>query len=360
MADKLKKQLNEVTDALQTAEIAEEVKTILAEVLPFSLGESSDKRHRFQEEVIEIISGIFGKLETGLSKAAEEERLKCEEATSCMPARESAASEAAADLEATKAELQRLKLALAQTAIAFKDAKHSLAGAEEAKIAHGRKSKEAETKKVHCEAAFADLQILKKVSPKDDTESSTKLDELVKLLKKYKFDESILIAVPAALAKAPDARGEFDHMAIDQLAAEISKMIAEQDSIISAAKPGEEQCEASVMQAQEVLSNARANQKSAAAKYIATSKQQARCEEAVSAAKNAVLNITKSVNRLKKGIEAAEVEVELFQQGPKDTFNTLRNRVSPVPVIEPLADPLATEGQVIETEGIEIPAIPVC
>merc|ERR1712187_402921 len=108
-----------------------------------------------------------------------------------------------------------------------------------------------------------------------------------------KFDESMLIAVPAALAKSPDARGEFDHMAVEQLNIEISKMVAGQEAILCAAKPGEEQCEAAVKQAHDILSKAKDEQKKAAKNFTASVYRQAASENALSVAKTAVLDLTK-------------------------------------------------------------------
>merc|ERR1719343_1120638 len=124
-----------------------------------------------------------------------------------------------------------------------------------------------------------------------------------------------MIAVPAALAKSSDARGEFDHMAVEQLDVEIGKMIDDQEAILSAAKPGEEQCEAAVKQAHDVLSKAKDEQKVAAKNYIESSQHQTASEDALSAAKKAVTELTKAITQLKKGVEQAEVEIQIFQEG---------------------------------------------
>jgi len=355
-AEKVKKQLNEITNALSFAGLSQEVKTVLNEVLPFSLGEFSDKRHKFQEQVVQAISDILEEREAVLSKAVEDARSNHDDAVSTMPEREHMASEAEAALEAEKAEEQRLKIALAETAFAFKRAKQSVAEAEEAKRLHSLKSQEAAEKKGHCEAALADLKVLKTASPEDDV-SRAKLEKLIKLLKEYKFDESMMIAVPAALAKAPDARGEFDHMAVEQLDVEIGKMIDGQEAILSAARPGEEQCEAVCKEAHDELSKAKDDQKVAAGNYIKTNKQKAARAEALSAAKTAVQELTRSVGQLKKTIDEASIEVELFEQGPKEAFNALRSRATPVAVN---AEELPTEEQAMETREPEATAVAVC
>jgi hypothetical protein len=347
-AAKLSQQIKEVTDALKTASIAAEVKSMLAEVLPFSLGEYSDRRHNYQEQVIDNISNIMKDVEADLTKKADEARTKHEEALSSKPAREKEAADALAQLEAAKAETQRLKVALAGVAMAFRSAQQSLAEAEATKKADAQKSVEASKRKGHFENALGDLKYLQTAAP-EDAEASGRQSGLVSMLKKYKFEESMLIALPAALAKAPDSRGQFDQMAIAQLEGEISKKISEQEAILAAAKPDQEKCEAAVRKAEDVLKSARANQREAAKKYDVASKNQATCEEASLAANKAVKDLTKVCDKLKRGVTDAEVGVELFQQGPKETFRELRERSTPPPE-EPAME--VVEEQAPEAEAV--------
>merc|ERR550537_1414880 len=120
---------------------------MLAEVLPFSLGEYSDRRHNYQEQVIDNISTIMKDVEADLTKKADEARTKHEQALSSKPAREKEAADALAQLEAAKAETQRLKVALAGVAMAFRSAQQALAEAEATKKADAQKSVEASKRK---------------------------------------------------------------------------------------------------------------------------------------------------------------------------------------------------------------------
>lgn len=236
-------------------------------------------------------------------------------------------------------------------ALAFRAAQQSVAEAEATKKADAQKSVEATKKKAHFETALDNLNILKVVAI-EEADAQARQNELVSLLKKYKFEESMLIALPAALAKAPDSRGQFDHMAIGQLEGEIRKNIAEQESVLLAAKPDQDKCDAAVRKAQDVLNSARAKQRDAAKKYDSASKHEISCEEASTAAQKAVRDLTRTSDKLKKEVLNAEVEVECFQQGPKETFRMLRERTTPPPVVE---EP-EVEEQAMEQEA-EVPAV---
>jgi len=298
--------------------------------------------------------------EAAFNKEINDTRTQQDEAVKEKPLREKEAAEAAAKMEAAKNETQRLRTLLADSAIAFRARTTSLAEAEDAKKLDAQKSQEAGKKKADFETALEDLRFLKTISA-EEPEGSVKQDELVKALKKYKFEESMLIALPAAIAKAPDARGQFDLMAIAQLETEISKKASEQESVLLAAKPGQDKCDAVVREAQEHLDEARSAQRLAATGFDTASKHQTTCEEASAAAQKAVRGLTNSLKRLASAVNSAEAELELFQQGPTEAFKELRERAKPAPVVEEqVATPVVVEEHAMEVAEVEVPAVAVC
>jgi hypothetical protein len=367
------KLLKEITGAFQLAAISDDVRQMLTDILPCSLGECSDQRSKFQEQVVESVACILTEVEASLNKSIDDARSQRDTAASEKPLRDKEAQDATVKLETAKDDTKRFKVALADKALAFRAATASLAEAQEAKKMDAQRSQEAAKQKGHFEVALEDLTVLKSISP-EEPEAGTKQDELVACLKKYKFEESILIALPAALAKAPDARGQFDLMAISQLEGEISKRIAEQESIVLAAKPGQDACEATVLQAQEHLNGARAEQRAAAKSFDSASKEEAACEEASIAALKVVREMASSSKRFEKVVFDAEVELELFQQGPIEAFTRLRQRVTPPPapvaeeetatptpmVEEATTEPVAMEQQPVEEQASEVPVVAAC
>merc|ERR1719253_2089607 len=89
-------------------------------------------------------------------------------------------------------------------------------------------------------------------------------DRVLALLKKHKFEESLLIALPAALAKPADARGHFDLLAVTQIEAEVNKVIEEQTRLIAAVEPESKQCDQAVETAKNNLEEAKTAQIAAA------------------------------------------------------------------------------------------------
>merc|ERR1712224_585196 len=107
----------------------------------------------------------------------------------------------------------------------------------------------------------------------------------------------------------------------------------------------------------EQLAKARAEQRAAARSFDIASNDVQKATAAVADAQKSVSDLTKMLDRLKKAVYAAEAEVEVFQQGPLDTFKSLRERTTPV-VEEPAA---VAEEQTTEAHAGDAPvAINVC
>jgi len=177
-------------------------------------------------------------------------------------------------------------------------------------------------------------------------------------LKKYKFEESMMIALPAALQKAPDARGQFDLMALTQLEGEIDKLVAEQDAILFAAAPGQVKCEVAIKEAEAQLAAARGEQRVAAKAFDNASKEQAECEAASAAAQKALRDNTQASKKLERARNNAEVEVELFEQGPRETFNELRDRTTPPPAAEEeVVEEAMVDEPGVESNELEVPVV---
>lgn len=173
-----------------------------------------------------------------------------------------------------------------------------------------------------------------------------------------------MIALPAALAKSPDARGQFDLMAINQLEGEIEKLVAEQDAILAAAAPVQAKCEAAIKAAQEQLARAKGEQRAAAQAFDVASKEQAECEATSAAMQKAVRSNLQLSKKLESSLNDAEVEVELFEQGPRETFKSLRERITPPPMTEVHAEeetaspePMAEE--LAPANELEVPLVAV-
>jgi len=334
--DPVADKLHEIVAAVGQADVSAEVEKMLAAIVPLALGEFSELRHPFQKRVVEGLAGLLSEVEASLKKEVLEKRAARDGATKDLPQRQQEATDAESALNAKIKEVHAAKVVLAEKATVFRSARAALATAEEAKVEDGQKAREAEKLKSDFLGAQDKLNILK-ATPPEDKEGKKATDGLVSLLKKHKFEESMLIALPAALAKKPEERGQFDAMAISQLEGEIAKMVAEQDAVITAAIPSQEKCDAAIKQAEAALNTARGDQRAAAKEFDLLSKAQSECTEASSAAQKAVKDLTNQLKKHEKALHNAEAEVDVFQEGALETFKQLRDRVVPPVEEEPEA-----------------------
>lgn len=330
---KLNQQLQDVMVALSKAPISAEVTSMLESVVHLSLGEYSDQRHPFQERAIDAIEDILNEAETVLRKDVVDVKSQRDKAVSDKAQLEKDSEEASCLSKAKAEEVRGSKADLAQKARAFRAATKSLAEAEDLRRIDGKKMQEAENKKGDFEVALGDLVSLK-TSQQEGDETSRRTENLMKFLNKYNWCESMLIALPAALAKAPDARGRFDVIALEQLEGELGKLIGEQKEIIVAAAPSQEKCDAAVREAQSSLANAVADQITSAKKIEETAEAAKTCEAAEAAAQKGLRNVNQQAKRLEASLNVAEVEVELFEQGPRQIFKQLKGRSTPAPIVE--------------------------
>jgi len=359
--EKLNKQMREVMAALSKAPITPQVEKMLESILILSLGEFSDQRHQFQSQVVESLRGILVEAEKGLQKEVADAKSRCSVAVDEKAKIEKESEDSAAKLKLKEEEVQSLKVVLAEKAMAFRAATQALEQAEEAKKLDGKKSQEAESKKKDFETGLENLNILKSAVP-EEGETKQKASDLLALLSLYKFEESMMIALPAAFAKVPEERGQFDLMAMKELEGEFAKLISQQSDIIAAAVPSQEQCSAAVNTAQDSLTTVRAEQRTAAKSFDAASEEQATFEMVATEAQKALRELSQRTKKLQQQVTNAEVEVELFEQGPSQTFKELCDRSTPP--VEPAVAPVEEEPEMtvdasVETMEVQIP-VAVC
>merc|ERR1712039_1141030 len=151
-----------------------------------------------------------------------------------------------------------------------------------------------------------------------------------------------------------DARGRFDLIAITQLETKIAEMIDEQDAILATAAPGQAKCDAAIEEAKKHWVAAKDGQMTLAKAYESASKDQTDSEIASKAAEKAVRDNTLLLKRIEQAVVNADVEVELFQQGPLAIFQDLQARASPPEVVEAAAAPM--EQAALTETNVEVPA----
>jgi hypothetical protein len=333
----------DISKEITKADLTQEVRDMLVSLLPLSLGEYADVRHKYQEQMVSALEQVLKDIEG--SKSSEVTRLNAELETANKQKveKEEAISEANRQKEAIAGAVKEKTVALAAAAQAFRNGRDDKNRADEAKQLDEKEVKAATSKKEQYVKMIEDLEFLRVAVP-GEPDAPAKTDSVILVMKKMNFEESLQIALPAVFSKEPDARGQFDVIALDGLAKAIRNRISEQEEILAAAAPQQRKHEVAIAAAEGTFKSAIASQLSAAKAYEEAAAALRACNEEAALAEKAAKEEKRHAASLTRNLSTAEALLEIFRDGPLANFQRLQQRTEPV-VEEPAAvveEPTAT------------------
>lgn len=338
----------------RSSETPTPVINMLTSMAEGALRTCKDERHKYQESVVDMVGGVLNGVEVEAKSRIEQTKEKLEGMGETRLQREATSQSAGAEVDSKRAATQEQKHALAADAEAFKAAKESLSAAHAAFKATC-KELDAQTKaKERLQAILADF-----VKPL--TEGTAEADSAQRLttslmasLSKLGLDESMMSAIPEAIVKEPSARGAFDTSVVSGLKEELEKRIAAGEKDVAAKEPAKAEADAKVQEAQGEFEKAKEKQHKAAAAYTEARDAQKAAEESLKVANKALADVDPEVKALQKELTVAEQDLEVFCNGPKHSFEELRDRVLPPAPVPEAQEAEAREECAVEAET-EIP-----
>jgi len=329
------------------------VREMLAVALPLAMVPEAE-RHGLQESMITAVAEQMAKVEAGLKTTSEQ----AEAHVSAMAKEKEhfTAAVAAADaaLSEKRAVAKEKQKALAQDARDVRAAKAALAEAEGKKAALEVDVGAAERDRSELRAAVADVfQPLKDGTAEQDTESKaaalvTKLQRLVHM------EESLFTVAPAALGKAPAARGQFELMVVNEISQQCAKRLAALDDQVEQAAPARAANADAAARARAQLTEARGRQRASAEAFTAARTEQEQSEARHLAAVKDKREAGPRLTRAEKALQDAAGRLEGFLAGPAVSFAELRTRTAaaeeePPPEAAPV--PASCAGEVAAAAG---------
>lgn len=319
---------------------------MLVDVLPHSLGQPKDKRHRFQEEAVLAVDRVMQGIEASLKKNIEEARSKLIEAKRQAAPCENTVVEAEAKVCEDTDRFNHETKALSKSALEFRAARNAVQETQTLQETGDQDYKDATKKKNELQAIISEqIEPLKAgVVPEADLEKRTKnLTTTLKTLD-ADFDEAIMRVLETSLAKQPSARGGFDIMAVDQLDKYMGERVAPLDATLSAGEEGKQQRANAVKLAHESLEEALKNQKLKAESFESIWNAKKTAEHNLKASRQALKDLAASTKSADKGVYAAEAVFEVFADFARKPFEELKERSTPEPIPEPVqAEPVEME-----------------
>eukprot|EP00930_Biecheleria_cincta_P100892 TRINITY_DN9251_c0_g2_i1.p1 TRINITY_DN9251_c0_g2~~TRINITY_DN9251_c0_g2_i1.p1 ORF type:complete len:394 (+),score=129.62 TRINITY_DN9251_c0_g2_i1:60-1241(+) len=343
----------------RSSETPTPVLNMLSSMAEGALRTCKDERHKYQESVVDMVAGILSGVEVEAKSSIEQIKEKIEGMGETRLQREATAQSADADVASKRASTQEHKHALAADAEAFKAAKEGLSAAQAAFKATCKELDAQIKAKERLQAILADFVNPLAEGTAEAGSAQRLATSLMASLSKLGLDESMMSAIPEAIVKEPSARGAFDTSVVSGLKEELDRRIITGDKDIAAKEPAKAEANAKVLDAQGEFEKAKEKQHKGATAYTEARDAQKAAEDALKVANKALADVDPEVEALQKELTSAEKDLEDFCNGPKHSFEVLRDRVlppSPAPEPQEAETPSKAEaeaecGAEAETEG---------
>lgn len=331
---------NRVAKALTEAtHLSETSRQALADAVPHSLCTFVEDRHDVQVQIITMIEETLGKVEQGKVDALAAIEGKVANADTDKAAREAAKAAAEEALKAKEEEVGA-KQTTHEQLVAVLDEKKKAVKAVDKEIRE--REKKAKVLGVEKEK-FATAVSGPLAALTDGTwESAKDMKGLAKKLeprcKEVNMDASLMASVASAWEKKPEARGEFDTLAITQLVTAINAKVAEVEKEIeaSSAEAATLQEKHSAAAAEEAEADAAC--KAAADALHAAEEEKTALEHDLQTKNKAVSSFGKELKEISDEKTKATSDLEDFREHTLGAFATLKGRSkAPPPEPEPAA-----------------------
>jgi len=336
---------DQVRKGLKEAEHLPEVaQQCLADMLETSLLVYKDARHKYQEGVVEMVANTFTGIEAQIQARVDEAEKGVAGAGEEKVTRTAAVAEADGELKAKVEETNQRKRELAEDAWAFKAAKETLWLAKDAQEKGEMELKGTVRTKDVLEAAARDLAKPLTEATVEGDQVPALVKQLVPILNKHEFGESMIASLPNVLAKSPSERGQFDTMVVTQMNEELALRVKALEAKLEEAAPAREQRAETVKAAEEKFQAAREKQLVSANTFTEAQAAQEEATIALRAAKEKLRSLNPETRKCQKSLTVAAEALEKFRKGPLAAFQELAERTTPAPVEEAEATAEAPEG----------------
>jgi len=335
-----------ISSSLQVAAgLAETLRNMLIVSVEPALSEFKDQRHPHQDTVVAWIGEALSTHQSSLQSAVSDAKSNLDgiatESAACQTV-VSAAEESLVGLSGVAATAQEVQ---SNASAAVDEAATALKAAQNTVSDHAQESDAAAQTKQQLEALVSEEGTYIKM--KAVAAKKKDVDALMKLLKKHKFEGSLLQTLSPVLIKEPATRTEFDNLVLRNLEETVAQQIAAQTKIIDDATPRQQQLAAETAAAEAVLSTAQAAAETSEISLQSADAAVNQGEVALKGAKKSLKAFGPAAKEAAHAVKQANSAVEDFSSETWAVFEELRDRCAPVElpeVVEPTIDDQTSVG----------------
>lgn len=345
-----------IADAISGSSLPEGVRGMLGGMLGQALGTYKEERHAYQNSVVDMVAEALSVVEKDMVQEVGNTQAKVDGAEGDKTARQQAKVAAEAALEAAKEVVPGKKTAVTEAREAEQKARAQLGEAEATEKSGNKEAKATEAQRTQLnDTVYYAYEPLKQCTA--GPKSKTLLNQLVSLVKKFKFDDHMVASIPQALKTEPAKRSEFDKVVLksfeDSLAAKVADLtktiddaqpaMAERAAAVEAAKAAVTGAEGITTASEQALADAQAAVKSA--------------EGELKAAIKAVTNYWPDVEKAANHLDKSKAQLASFREEALVYFAELKDLAPPPPEPEPVveaapAEPAAAEAAPVEAADV--------
>lgn len=323
--------LASVAEVIMDAEhLPDHCRSMLRDMLPYSLSIPSDKRHEAQTWVVSTVEQILSTQQAALVAAIAAEEAKLVTVKSAGADLVTAVAEAEAALGAQNAVVDDAMLKLAAALEAQTTATQVARTCNAESESSQSRLALAQTEKDELVSAFQSH-----FQEPMQAGNGPHFKELQTSLKKLHIDTALFNALPSCCKKAKEDRGSFDEAVLTELEKAFTSQINLLEQTISTDSPIAAEHKAKAEAADKDLHEKTVAQTACDDSRGAAQTKQAECKSAVAAAKKAVKAYQPQIDDATSSVEEAKLALTAFETGPSANFATYKNRVEVSPELAP-------------------------
>jgi len=315
----------QVIKGLAASDLPQSARDMLADMLVVSLSVCNEDRDKYQSKVVEMVDVVLSAVDEALQRKVEEMETLISEDVHSKEDLESKFAGKGRQVESKQGEVLTKKQELADVARSFKLARQT---AQEAEVQDRNVESEAKSK-VDEREMLANLREAL-LGPFEDA----KADNLIQRLTSLAINDSMMVALPAVLAKSPSERGSFDAMVLTSVCEELDRRIAAADEVIQNVEPTKASKAEALRQAQATLKEFAKKQVDRAAAYREVHGQEEELDKEAAELQLALRKLKETSRKHGSTSATAKSKLEQFKQGPKHAFEALRDAIAEVPQVE--------------------------
>jgi len=324
------------------------VQSLLSEASQPCLSTYADQRHRYQEEVVDMVAQALSGVEVTLQAAVTE-------ATAGLDALDRAQLQAQIIEEAHKRAAAKGTDAQKEATVVETSLKYRLAEETLKLKLKEQKAGDADYNAVDAKKAMFQDAIAKVEAAKAAVTIRKEMHALEAALKACSVDASLIAVLPNVLMKEPAARGEFDAVMMQNLDGALAESFAAVEAELKPLEPAKATRASEVAAAQAAYDAAKEARDAAKEEHKKSSAAVAAADNSLKAAEGAEKHFAETFKTAETKKKSAEQELGKFQEGPLATFSKLKDQKTPPPPPEPEAE-AGTEGAPAEAAPAAVEA----